>query len=317
MSKFIALTTLLNDGGDYTWPQLSHELKLPQHTIKKMIASLKSEGIPLIATATHCRLPQPIELLDATAIAAQLDASISITIFAELDSTQRYLCALSCSLQDQLCLAEKQTAGQGRLGRSWYSPFASNLYLSYGARLTTQQLSGLSLVVSLAVLNIMQRFGIRTGLTVKWPNDVLYQDKKLAGVLMTIRSTATCEVAIGIGINVNMLIDPQQQIAQPWTTMRQILSRSINRNDLTAALVNLLKQYINQFELLGFASFLAEWQVVDDLVNKHITVHSGGLHFSGTVLGVNQQGYLMLQLTNGQVQLLATGETSLTTINPP
>ena len=134
-----------------------------------------------------------------------------------------------------LVLAERQTAGRGRRGRKWVSPFAENIYYSLVLRIEggMRQLEGLSLVVGLAVMQALRELGI-PGAGLKWPNDVLVGQKKIAGILLELVGDPAdvCHVVLGVGINVNMQMT--DEVDQQWTSMRLESGRAFDRNHLVA-----------------------------------------------------------------------------------
>ena len=163
------------------------------------------------------RLKQPLLLLDQkkilTALPENLQTKIGLDIYSQLPSTNQYLLDDNDRnyTQPVFCLAEMQTAGKGRMGRQWHSPFGQNIYCSlrWDLPVGVCQLSGLSLVIGLAVLKALQQFDPSLLLELKWPNDIFARGKKLGGILieMLAKSSGSCSVIIGIGLNCNMLND--------------------------------------------------------------------------------------------------------------
>ena len=155
-----------------------------------------------------------------------------------------------------LVLAEQQTAGRGRRGRQWVSPFAENLYYSLVLRVEggMRQLEGLSLVVGLAVMRTLQVFGLDAA-GLKWPNDVLVGERKIAGILLELVGDPAdvCHVVLGIGINVNM--QSNDRVDQQWTSMKREVGGSIDRNRLVAQLNQQLQHELARHRRYGFAAF--------------------------------------------------------------
>jgi BirA family transcriptional regulator, biotin operon repressor / biotin---[acetyl-CoA-carboxylase] ligase len=167
----------------------------------------------------------------------------------------------------------------------------------------------------LVVVRILQRYGI-TGLKLKWPNDVLYQNQKLAGVLIEISGDPAgyCQVVVGVGINVNMGADEGKEIAQPWIDLQRILAQqglpSISRNQLVAALIDELVIVLHDYERIGFAAYCAEWQSFNMHAGQVVELSNGSLICSGVCAGISEGGALILDTERGR-ELFHGGEISL------
>jgi BirA family biotin operon repressor/biotin-[acetyl-CoA-carboxylase] ligase len=259
-----------------------------------------------------------VELLDKDIIQSHLHhQSIHIDVFGELESTNTYL--MKQHHEDTLsrvCLAEVQTKGKGRFDRRWHSPFAKNIYFSLSCSFSksVSQLSGLSLIVGLAVCKAIDAVcPQKNKLMIKWPNDVLVDQKKLSGILIEIKSNTkdACEVVIGIGINVNMENADKEIINQPWTSLKTLLGQKQSRNQLCAALIDILLDDLNRFKCESFFCFMNEWNKRDVLFGHSIQLLSNEKVYTGIEKGVSQQGHLLLQLPSGELKTFASGETSL------
>src|SRR6185437_540795 len=122
---------------------------------------------------------------------------------------------------------------------------------------------------------------------------------------------AACQAIIGIGLNVNMLHDEKNNISQHWTSVSQILNRYIDRTNLSIRLINNLMTYLKKFETQGFEVFVYEWEKVDFLKDKYISLNIYNEKTAGKVLGINSQGYLLLELPDGKIRVCSSGEASL------
>lgn len=249
-------------------------------------------------------------------LSIKLREKIVLDIVEQLPSTNTYL--LKNSEHDYslpvFCLAEQQTAGKGRRGRQWHSPFAQNIYCSCRLDLNcdVSQLSGLSLVVGLAVVKAIEKFDAQLKPQLKWPNDILIDGKKCGGILIEViaRKNHTCSVVIGVGLNVNMQ-QADDDIDQPWTTLQQHHGKIIDRNLLVAALIEVLIDYLSEFESQGFVAFEKQWQRYDALLGKHITLHYRDETIMGKMLGVDRQGQLRLEKSDKTIITCNAGDTSL------
>ena len=116
---------------------------------------------------------------------------------------------------------------------------------------------------------------------------------------------------IGIGINVNMHFDKENQISQAWTSIRNIVNNYIDRNPLCASLINNLMHYLAQFNEHGLASFKDEWHSVDCLYNKNINIKNAKTKICGKAKGINDQGYLLIKMDDGETRAFSSGDTSI------
>lgn len=316
-SNFVKLVNILNDGHYHDGSTIGESLKLTRGAVWKAIKKLESYGIKIDSIkGKGYALLEPLVLLEQKKIQRKLvvKKKINFSIFESIDSTNEYLKLFKQNHSIKICIAEQQAQGKGRLGREWYSPFGKNIYLSclYPFQKDVSELAGLSLVVSLAMMRTLKSYGLSDLLFVKWPNDILYEHKKLSGSLIEIQaeSHGASHAVIGIGINVNMLND-ERHIAQAWTSMQKILGSYIDRNDLCSRLINNLLSYLQQFDSQGFSRFITEWMQSDCLTNQIVTLKNLDQEIKGKVTGINEQGHLLLQLTDGTVQAFSSGDTSV------
>jgi len=260
-----------------------------------------------------------VELLDRALILAGVDSQTSqqlrdLRVETSLDSTNSALRRLPIEEQHAtFILAEQQTAGRGRRGRQWHSPFASNLYLSLGWKFE-QPLSGLGclpLVVALATANALQRAGL-DGHRVKWPNDILLDGRKLCGCLVEMQGDAKgpCHAVLGVGVNVKMPHDEAAlTIDQPWTDLQSGVP-DCSRNSLAALLVEELVGHMVLFASQGFGSFTDQWMQLDALKGRTVSAQGENDTVEGVSMGIDENGALLLD-TGTNVVKLHSGEVSL------
>lgn len=241
----------------------------------------------------------------------------NIQVKQSIDSTNKYM--LECIAEGQdvdraVCLAEMQTAGRGRRGRAWVSPYASNIYMSIARRFTqgVASMEGLSLAVGVVICDALQALGV-DGVSLKWPNDVLYRGKKLGGVLLEISGdlSGDCHVVVGVGLNVAMRESQADAIGQPWVSLAQILDgEAIARNDVAAAMVGRLLPMLETYESAGFAAYRSRWESLNAHQGQAVIIQSGTRGVDGQMLGVTDSGALKL-LVDGTEQCFVGGELSL------
>lgn len=310
---------LLSDGQFHSGEELGVLLGVSRAAVWKHLQKLEVLGIKLVSIKGrgYC-IEGGLDLFDIKKINAFLHTALPLNfhLFFEIDSTNAFLMRHANPAQ-QVCLAEAQSSGRGRRGRTWVSPFAQNIYCSvgWGFEGGVAVLEGLSLAVGLVIVRVLQGYGI-VGLKLKWPNDVLYEDRKLAGVLIEITGDPAgyCQVVVGVGINVSMGIGEGKEIAQPWIDLHSILAQQelplVSRNQLVAALVDELVEVLGEYERKGFAAYCAEWQSFNMHAGQVVELSNGNLICSGVCVGVSQAGALILDTEQGR-ELFHGGEISL------
>jgi len=230
-----------------------------------------------------------------------------IHIFELLDSTNTWL--LKHKQCDVLCLAEAQLAGRGRHGKQWVSPATGNIYLSYchcfAGLPKTFSLS--TLAVGIAVCEALKEIGLQ-GHGLKWPNDIYINNKKLAGILLETAGSLQ-QVVIGIGLNITL--DSQTKIDQPWCCLDDVLSTSVDRNMLIAFILNHVQKQLDGLQQEKTESFRMQWQQWDILLNKRVNVVRGRESMRGRVIDINANGQLGIQFSQGDLHYLSAAEVKI------
>jgi BirA family biotin operon repressor/biotin-[acetyl-CoA-carboxylase] ligase len=310
------LLRLLSDGEFHSGEDLGALLGISRSAVWKKLQQLEVEtGIEIHKVRGRgYRLAHSLSLLDRDRLREGLGGpNWFVHAYDAIDSTN----AEAMRLVDRgdslplLVLAERQTAGRGRRGRKWISPFAENLYYSLALRIEggMRQLEGLSLLVGLAVVKMLREMGVdNAGL--KWPNDILVGNRKLAGVLLELTGDPAdvCHVVIGIGINVNMRAAPE--VDQLWTSMMLETGHHLDRNQVAISLSQNLDAYLALHLEKGFSAFKDEWEANHLWQGKPVTLLAGVNSMDGIVLGVDPVGALRL-LVADQVKTFSGGELSL------
>jgi len=316
------LVKTLADGQFYSGIELGKRLNITRAAVWKQLKSLRDIGVEIEAvTGKGYRIPSGLSLLDHDSIYHQLSPISQhllgrLNILQTVSSTNDYLLDLARlnTRSPTICLAERQTRGKGRRGRSWIGSYGHNIYLSLLWRFEKDlsALGGLSLMAGVAILKALKRYGF-TGAGLKWPNDVLYEGKKLAGILIESLAQANeCSYAV-IGLGLNTFLNPNQQVSitQPSTTLSAILHTSIDRNRLSSLLIDELIHSILLFEKTGLKSFLKEWQSHDVTRGLWVNIHTEQQTITGQTVGIGPQGELKVITPNGQTLLFTSGEVSL------
>ncbi|MHC8296516.1 bifunctional biotin--[acetyl-CoA-carboxylase] ligase/biotin operon repressor BirA [Pseudomonas sp. LB3P58] len=312
----LTLLKLLKDGRFHSGQALGVALGVSRSAVWKQLQHLEAElGLSIHKVRGRgYQLAAPLTLLDPVEIREQAPScDWPILVFDSIDSTNAE--ALRAIERGQaapfLVLAERQTAGRGRRGRKWASPFAENIYYSLVLRIEggMRQLEGLSLVVGLAVMQALRELGI-SGAGLKWPNDVLVGQKKIAGILLELVGDPAdvCHVVLGVGINVNMQIT--DEVDQQWTSMRLESGKVFDRNHLVGELGAMLQAYLSRHQADGFSAIQAEWEQNHLWQGRAVSLIAGVNHIDGEVLGIDSQGALRLKV-GGVEKVFSGGELSL------
>lgn len=310
-----ALLDLLKDGRFHSGQALGEALGISRSAVWKQLQQLQSElDIPIHKVRGRgYQLADPVSLLDAAEIGANVPPGWAVSVLDSVDSTNaEALRAISKGApMPLLVLAERQTAGRGRRGRVWVSPYGENLYYSLAVRMEggMARIEGLSLVVGLAVLEALREEGV-TDAGLKWPNDVLVGGRKLAGILLELVGDPgdVCHVVIGVGVNVNM--KNTASVDQDWTSVRLQAARLVDRSRLAAVISRKLHANLAKHARLGFAQMREEWEQHHLWQGRAVTLSSGARQVEGVALGVDDQGALRLKV-EGLEQVFSGGELSL------
>lgn len=291
---------------------LGTELGISRAAIGKQIKGIISWGLDIYSVqGKGYRLSKPIQLLDKTKIEKLTPKNIDLV--PVIESTNQYLLDRTDFLESgSVCIAEYQSNGRGRRGREWVSPFGTNLYLSMYWRLEAGMAAsmGLSLVVGVAVVEALESLGLY-GIKLKWPNDLYYEDKKLAGILVEMNGQAggAANLVIGMGMNIHMP-EATQGIDQPWTSLSEVSAKLPERNLLAAALINAWNTALENYEVEGMKGFAERWNRLDNFIDRPARLIMGKKEICGVVRGINEQGAILLETENG-IESYIGGEISL------
>lgn len=311
----LKLLTLLKDGRFHSGEALGAVLGVSRSAVWKQLQLLESELNLTVykVRGRGYRLAEPLLLLDAEKIASlAVREPWPAVVLDDVDSTNAEALRLVAArrMAPFLVLAERQSAGRGRRGRAWSSPFAQNLYYSLVLRVEggMRQLEGLSLVVGLAVRQTLIALGVASA-GLKWPNDVLVDNRKVAGILLELVGDPAdvCHVVLGIGINVNM---QSADIDQAWTSVHLETGHMVDRNRLAALLGDNLRIYMTRHHQEGFSALQSEWESAHLWQGRSVSLVAGSNSVDGVVLGVDHQGALRLDV-DGIEKSFSGGELSL------
>ena len=237
-------------------------------------------------------------------------SKVVLEVFDTISSTNDYLLRKEKNKNKdiKICIAEEQTKGRGRRGKSWISPKFKNIYFSLNSYLKKEDLSGLSIAVALSVSKVLTKINVMS--LIKWPNDLLVGNKKICGILIeTAKVGELTKVVIGIGINVNM--EHSELIDQEWTSIKLEKKQSVDRNSIITEMIKQLCITLNKFEQEEFDYFLNKFTSLDLLKDKEFTLKDKTNEtFIGK--GIDNKGLLIAQnLKNQRIVKFSSGEVSL------
>ncbi len=315
-----SLLRLLADNRFHSGAELAAELGVSRTSVWKSVRGLEALGLEVAALpGKGYRVVSPLELLDEAAIRADLNPEAeplvsSLTIHGRLESTNTHLmnAAAQGAPAGAVCLAETQTAGRGRIGRDWVSPFGANIYLSLLWRFEDpSRIGGLSLAVGVGAIRALASQGIgEVGL--KWPNDLLLGERKLGGILIEVAGEAHGRCAVVIGLGLNRYIPPAlgRSIGQPWADFSEARARP-PRNRLIAALLNELLPLLGNYADRGLEPYLPEWRRHHRLQGREATIHLGESRIRGRIEDITAAGLLVLRCEDGRRREFASGDVRL------
>lgn len=298
------LLDLLASGAAHNGEDLARALGISRAAVWKKIEALRELGVDIEGRAgSGYALARPIERLDAARIRAALSASVNaaladLRIVSVIDSTNAALRAEAAQLRSgAVLLAEAQTAGRGRRGRSWASPFAAGFLGSVFWRFERglADLGGLSLALGISLAEAWRAQGV--DVRVKWPNDLWIDGAKLAGLLVEAGGEfhGPSHVVVGLGLNIALPPALHSSLDQAVTDLHTHLPQSMARNRVVAICLEAVCAALVQFEREGFAPFVARWAAVDALAARTVGVHETQRHWDGVACGIDDRGRLQVR----------------------
>jgi BirA family transcriptional regulator, biotin operon repressor / biotin---[acetyl-CoA-carboxylase] ligase len=316
---------LLADGRFHSGEELAKRLEVSRSAVWKAARSLCSLGLSLQAVRNRgYSLERPVTPLDAATIRARLPRELrrqvgKVETVWSIGSTNSELLARPGPEggRSEVLLAEYQSAGRGRRGRAWLAPpgGAVCLSLSWTFREVPPDLGALGLVIGVCALRALRTHGMASA-ALKWPNDLLVGERKLAGILIDLRAEGAgpAHVVIGIGLNVALGEQLLGKIAQTGTPATDLASAGLevpSRNEIAAELIAQCLPGLAEFERHGLKPFAAEWQSADALRGRPVDVRAlEGATERGLARGIDVHGALMVETPQG-VRRFLSGEVTV------
>ena len=268
------------------------------------LQQFRDAGLNIIETAQGHRLVPQLPLLNSLQISTAL-SPYQVHYQPVMSSTNEWILQNIPNLnKGDLCLTEYQTAGRGRRGRQWLSPFAGQMIFSfYWTFDPRKSIEGLSLVIGLAIAEVLN-------VQVKWPNDILFDGRKLGGILVEIANHKNGLLNLVIGVGINVSLPMQTEISQPYAQLSE-MDPDIDRQTLFPTLIQHLYVRLERFEKEGInAEFQQAWQNHNAFFNSEVNVITEQRVISGIEQGIDERGYLKV-LCGDEVRMFNGGEVSL------
>jgi BirA family biotin operon repressor/biotin-[acetyl-CoA-carboxylase] ligase len=312
-----AVLKRLSDGEFHSGEALAQNLDVSRASIWNALNEAAELGVEVARVhGRGYRLPGGLDWLETERIgAAAENRGLVVQVVDECESTNaELLSAAEVGLRSGAVLAaELQTRGRGRLGRTWYSGLGSSLTFSLLWRFekSMASLGGLSLAVGLGVARALAACGVDVGL--KWPNDLLWQGRKLGGILIEVRgdSLGPCAAVIGIGLNVRLPQEVKSRIDQPAADLADAGAETASRTEVLIAVLDALTQVLVEFDRDGFAPLRSEWMRHHAHQDRAVTLSApDGSTLHGMARGVDEHACLLIETGSG-VRAIHTGDVSL------
>jgi BirA family biotin operon repressor/biotin-[acetyl-CoA-carboxylase] ligase len=326
-----ALLARLADGSLHSGADLAGSLGVSRAAVWKLVGELRERGVAVDSLPRRgYRLPAPVELLDPQRIARAAAASgrmspVDVEVLFEIDSTNTYLyeAATPPPGHPRVAFAEIQSAGRGRRGRSWLAPFGSGLTFSLAWTFaeTPAGMPALGLAMGVAVAETLRDLGARE-VRLKWPNDIVWRQRKLGGLLLQLRSESggPASVVAGLGLNLSLPAEARARLAGeaalPVADLTEAMAgNAVGRNALAGTLAAAMLAALEEFGRCGFSTFASRWTALDALAGARVRIEQGSQVLEGEACGTDAEGALLVEVA-GQVRRFHSGDVSLRPATP-
>jgi BirA family biotin operon repressor/biotin-[acetyl-CoA-carboxylase] ligase len=320
-----ALIRVLADGQSHSGEVLARMAGVSRAAVWKQVRKLDRWGLSVLAERGRgYRLAQPIDLLDGGALEQGLCTDDRfdvdcVEVMVEIPSTNRHVLDHPPRRERamRICVAEFQNAGRGRRGRRWNVPFGAGLCLSAGWRFAgnPEQLSAITLAVGVVVARALKS-ACGVDISLKWPNDLVWDGRKLGGVLVELVAEphGSCHVVVGVGINVDVNPEMLPTLCD-WTLgavdLRSIVGVALpRRTQLAVSVAGELGALFAAYPESGFDAFRAQWQTRDHLYGREVVVLDSSDGLTGTACGIDVDGALLVESASG-LRRVVSGDVSV------
>ncbi len=295
--------------------ELAQSARIDADAVSESISGLEEVGVPVVRNGLgEIALSRQIQPLDSERLRHQLQAidpllASRVEVFEIIDSTNQHLLDYepSNALHKRICVAEHMTAGRGRRGRRWHCGAFENIMMSMAWNFDRAiELSGLSLAVGTMTARAVEHL-LGINVQVKWPNDIVFSDRKLGGILIEIQDSVA---VVGIGLNCRIGISDSASIGQPTISLDDIAGSAPDRTRLIASLASSLNSGMQRFSRHGFQWFKDEWLSLHAYQGRFVSTGGAEDSVAGHVVGVADDGALLIRQSNGLIAAVNSGEVS-------
>jgi len=321
MKQDILKHLLENQGKYVSGEELSSLLRVSRTAVWKHMNSLKNDGYPVVSSPRrgYCLIGRP-DILNAQEVKINLATNIMgkhVYFYEKVDSTNEIVKKLAAEglPEGTAVIAEQQLRGKGRIGRSWFAPSGVGIWFSLLLRpsIKPHLAPQLSLVCAAAVCLAIRRF---TGLdvTIKWPNDLLIERKKVCGILTELSAEIDMinYIVVGIGINVNQKeTDFSSEIKDTATSLSEIAGHKFRRVELLREILIEIERTYLEYLTSGFSGVLAQWRALCSTLGQEVSVISTGEDYSGIAEDINEHGHLLVRMANRELRAVIAGDVSI------
>lgn len=311
----IRLLQQLEPGEPASLRQLSLALQSDEETLAVLVPELLDSCEELVAPSGMLMLTHPLDLLEPEAFVAGLSESVlqrleRCAVRAQCASTNSDEATTDVTRRGalSLALAEYQTGGRGRQGRTWCSGFARGLCVTLAFRVKAAHVTPtLTLAAGVAVATTLDTF-LTESVLLKWPNDLILSEGKLGGILVEVSSAAEGDVLVRIGIGINVEAPPAQNMSGSLpalvpTGLSERAAGTLQRTALASELVNCVVEAVDLHGESGLAPFMHEWNQRDYLRHQSVQAFDQDRVRHGTALGINADGSLRVKTDEGELAL--------------
>jgi BirA family biotin operon repressor/biotin-[acetyl-CoA-carboxylase] ligase len=319
------LLRMLADGRFHSGEAIARSAGMSRGSVWLAVRELERAGLEIYKVRGRgYRLPQPVSVLERAAIVRHLGCvapQFSLELADSVDSTNTLLMrrAGAGAAHATVIVAEYQSDGRGRMGRAWHAGIGGGLMFSLLWRFEqgAGALAGLSLATGVALARAFERLGV-AGAVLKWPNDVIWEDAKLAGILIEMQGDALGPsfAVIGVGINVRLTEAVRRRVERPVADLESACGRALDRNEVLALVLGALRGVVEDFSRAGFAPLREEWQRRHAHQDRMVTLAlADGSVRHGIARGVAEDGALLVEAEHA-VRRYHAGEVSLRLLEP-
>lgn len=302
--------------------EISRHLGISRAAVWKKIIALRNKGyvIEALPSKGYCLKSAPDLAQDYLLMQTGGDLWKDIIVYDSIESTNDLAMSLASKGDippGTVLIADHQTKGKGRLGRTWESPEGSNIYMSLIIRpdLEPKDTTMLTVLSAVAGAAAIER-SCSVPVSIKWPNDLVVADKKLAGILTEVRADPdrVAVAVIGIGINVNISRgDFPESIRDIATSVSMVTGKNHSRNRIIIELLREFEQWYNVLKREGKQPLLDAWRNNSSTLGRKVSIAMRDISWTGIAEDIDDNGMLILKLRSGQKKTVSSGDISFLT----